>query len=49
MTDEGSALVSVTSDMAGYHHCVYAFHITQLYVRVSSLVTYKVMVSSLNR
>jgi len=49
MTDEGSALVKVTSDMAGYHHCLCAFHINQLAVRVSSFVTSKVMLSSLNR
>ena len=36
MTDEGSALVKVASDMAGYHHCLCAFHINQLAVRVSS-------------
>ena len=49
MTDEGSALVKVASDMAGYHHCLCAFHINQLAVRVSSFVTSKVMLSSLNR
>ena len=49
MTDEGSALVKVTSDMAGYHHCLCAFHINQLAVRVSSFVTSKVMLASLNR
>ena len=27
MTDEGSDLVKVASDMAGYHHCLCAFHI----------------------
>ena len=35
MTDEGSALVKVGSDMAGCHHCVCAFHINELDVRVS--------------
>ena len=49
MTDEGSALVKVTSDMAGYHHYQCTFHIHQLAVRVSSFVTSKVMLSSLNR
>ena len=38
MADEGSALVKVASDMAGYHHCLYAFHINQFAVRVSSFV-----------
>ena len=27
MTDESSDLVRVASDMGGYYHCVYAFHI----------------------
>ena len=49
MTDGGSALVKVASDMTGYHHCLCAFHINQLTVRVSSFVTSKVMLSSLNR
>ena len=48
MTDEGSVLVKVSSDMAGYHHCLCAFHINQLAVRVNSFVTSKVMLSSLN-
>ena len=38
MTDEGSVLVKVSSDMAGYYHCLCAFHINQLAVRVSSFV-----------
>ena len=49
MTDEGSALVKVASDMAGSHHCLCAFHINQLDVRVSSFVTSKVMLASLNQ
>ena len=48
MTDEGSALVKVASDMAGYHHCICAFHIKQLAVRVSSFVNTKFMLSSFN-
>ena len=28
MTDEGSVLVKVASGMAGYHHCICAFHIS---------------------
>ena len=35
MTDEGSALIKVASEMAGYNHCLCAFHIYQLAVRVS--------------
>ena len=35
MTDESSALDKVDPDMAGYHHCLCAFHINQLAVRVS--------------
>ena len=27
MTDDGSALVKVTSNMDGYHHCLCSFHI----------------------
>ena len=38
MTDECSALVKVASDMAGYYHCLCAFHLNQLAVRVSSFV-----------
>ena len=30
MTDEGSALVKVAPDMAGYHHCLCAFHIKSI-------------------
>ena len=30
MADEGSALVKVASDMAGYHHCLCAFHIKSI-------------------
>ena len=45
MTDKVSALVKVASDMAGYNHCLCAFHINQLAVRVSSFVTSKVMLS----
>ena len=37
LTDEGPALVKVASDMAGYHHCLCAFHINQLAVRVSNI------------
>ena len=48
MTDEGSALVKVASDMTGYHHCLCAFHINQLDVRVSSFVNTKSMLSSFN-
>ena len=48
MTDEGSALVKVASDTTGYHHCLCAFHINQLTVRVSLFVTTKFMLSSLN-
>ena len=48
MTDESSALVKVASDMAGYHHCICAFHIKQLAVRVSSFVNTKFMLSSFN-
>ena len=35
MTDEGSSLIKVASEMAGYNHCLCAFHINQLAVRVS--------------
>ena len=45
MTDEGSSLVKVASDMAGYNHCLCSFHINQLDVRVSSFVTSKAMLS----
>ena len=38
MTDEGSALVGVASNMGGYPHCLCAFHINQLTVRVSSQI-----------
>ena len=38
MTDEGSALVKVASNMDGYHHCLYVFHMNQLVVRVSSQI-----------
>ena len=38
MTNEGSALVKVASDMVGYHHCLCAFHINQLAIRVSLFV-----------
>ena len=48
MTDEGSTLVKVASDMAGYHHCLCAFHINQLAVRVSSFVYTKFMLSLFN-
>ena len=41
MTNEGSTLVKVTSDMGGYHHCVCAFHINQLAVRVSSFFPFR--------
>ena len=36
LTDEGSVLTKVVSDMAGYHHCSCAFHTHQLAVRVSN-------------
>ena len=39
MTDEGSTLVKVASDMAGYNHCICAFRINQLTIRVSLFVT----------
>ena len=42
ITDEGSALDKVASNMAGYHHCLCAFHINQLAIRVSSFVKQKV-------
>ena len=48
MTDEGSAIVKVASDMAGYHHCLCAFHINQLNVKVSTFVYTKCMLSSFN-
>ena len=48
MTDKGSALVKVTSDMDGYHHCLCAFHINQLAVRVSTFVRTKFMLPSFN-
>ena len=48
MTDEGSALVKIASGMAGYYHCLCAFHINQLDVRVSTFVSTKCMLSSLN-
>ena len=48
MTDEGSDLVKVASDMAGYQYCICAFHIYQLDVRISLFVTSKFMLSSLN-
>ena len=35
ITDEGSVLVKVDSNIAGYHHCMCVFHINQLAVRVS--------------
>ena len=38
MTDEGSALVGVASNMDGYPYCVCAFHINQLTIRVSSQI-----------
>ena len=40
MTDEGSALVKVASNMDEYHHCLCLFHINQLAVRVSSQKIY---------
>ena len=46
MTDEGSALVKVATDMDGYHHCLCTFHINQLAVRVSTFVYTKFMFSS---
>ena len=49
MTDKGSTLVKVASDMAGSHHCLCAFHINQLDVRINSSVNTKFMLSSLNR
>ena len=45
MTDEGSALVKVASDMPGYNYCICAFHINPLADRVSAFVTSKVMLS----
>ena len=48
MTDEGSVLVKVAYDMAGYHHYLCAFHINQLDVRVSTFVYTKRMLSSFN-
>ena len=41
MTDEGSALVKVASDMDGYHHCLCVFHINQLAVRVSNFPRFR--------
>ena len=38
MIDEGSVLVKVASDMAGYHHCLCGFYINQLAVRVRTFV-----------
>ena len=35
MTDERSALVKVASFMSGFNHCLCAFHVNQLAVRVS--------------
>ena len=35
MTDEGSTLVKVASNMDGYYHCLYSFHISQLDIKVS--------------
>ena len=48
MTDEGSALVKVTSVMAGYNYCLCAFHINQLAVTVSSFLCTTFMLSSFN-
>ena len=48
MADEGSALVKVDYDMAGYHHCLCAFHINQLAVRVSTFFNTKCMLLSFN-
>ena len=47
MTDEGFALV-VASDMAGCHHCLCAFRINQLDVRLSAFVYTKFRLSSFN-
>ena len=35
MTDEDSTLVKVASNMDGYYHCLYSFHISQLDIKVS--------------
>ena len=37
-TDEGSALVKVSSNMDGYYHCFCLFRINQLAIRVSSQI-----------
>ena len=37
MTNEGPALVKVASNIAGYHHCLFDFHINQLAVRVNNI------------
>ena len=38
MTDEGLALVKVTSSMFRYYHCLCLFHVNQLAVRVTCCI-----------
>ena len=43
MTDEGSTLVKVASDTAGYYHCLCSVHKNQLDVRMRIFVYTKFM------
>ena len=44
MTDEGSVLVKISSDLAGYHHYLCVFQINQLTVKVSNIIYHFIII-----
>ena len=44
MTDEGSVLVKIASDLAGYHHYLCVFQINQLTVKVSNIIYHFIII-----